>query len=127
MTTKVLSVLSDGYRATVEEQDDTVLWFTSMCAKDLDMAVLLESDAVNYPVRTENVADLILGGRKVADVPRLDRDVDALMTKGVTVSYLAEDLIARGIDESRLIDGVKPVARAELPALFEQFDQIWHW
>ncbi len=82
--TKVLSVLSDGYRATVEEQDDTVLWFTSMCAKELDMAVLLESDAVNYAVQTDDVADLNLGGRKAADVPRLDRDVDALMAKVTT-------------------------------------------
>lgn len=126
--TRVLSVVTEAYRATVEEQDDTVLWFTSMCGTaGLDVSVLLRESAVNYAVRGHDASGLRLGAAAVQHPPVLDADLADLVAKGVEVHYVREDLAERGIDEARLIDGVKPLKRGELSRLFANFDQVWHW
>jgi hypothetical protein len=43
-------------------------------------------------------------------------------SRGAT-SSLAE----RGIEGSDIIAGLKSIARAELPTLFERYEQVWHW
>jgi hypothetical protein len=128
MTTRVLSIVGTAYRATVEEQDDTILWLTSMCSSaGLDVSLLLRDNAVNYGVRGQDASGLRFGSAEVANPPAVDRDLEDLIAKGVSVRYVAEDLTERGVDESRLVDGVKPITRTELPALFAQFDQVWNW
>lgn len=125
---KVLSIVETAYRATAEEQDDTILWLNTMFKKaDLDVSLLLRASSVNYLVRGQDASGLSFGGREVTHPPRLDDDVSALLDAGVPVHYVSEDLVDRGIPTDRLIDGAKPISRAELPALFGQFDQIWHW
>jgi hypothetical protein len=128
MSTRVLSIVGTAYRGTIEEQDDTILWLTSMCSgAGLDVSVLLHSNAVNYAVRGQDAPGLRLGGIEVARPPALDRDLEDLMAKGVDVRYVVEDTEERGIDDGDLVGGVKPTRRAELPALFAAFDQVWHW
>lgn len=128
MTTRVLNIVRTAYRATVEEQDDTILWLTSMCSgAGLDVSVLLSENAVNYAVRGQDASGLRFGNTAVANPPAVDRDVEGLIAKGVVVRYVVEDLAERGVDESRLVDGAKPVTRPELPSLFAQFDQVWNW
>jgi hypothetical protein len=128
MATRVLSIVGTAYRGTIEEQDDTVLWLTAMCSgAGLDLAVLLQGDAVNYGVQGQDSAGLRFGDVEQAHPPRLDEDLLDLVAKGVAVHYVAEDLTALGIDDGELVDGLKPVARSELPALFDHFNQVWLW
>jgi sulfur relay (sulfurtransferase) DsrF/TusC family protein len=128
MGKKVLGIVETGYRATVEEQDDTILWLSSMFkGAGLDLTVLLRANAVNYAVRGQDASGLRFGDLEVTNPPRLDDDVAALLEKGVAVYYLAEDVGERGISEGDLVDGVKPVAQRDLPGLLDQFDQVWHW
>jgi predicted peroxiredoxin len=128
MGKKVLGIVETGYRATVEEQDDTILWLSSMFkGAGLDLTVLLRANAVNYAVRGQDASGLRFGDLEVTNPPTLDDDVEALLEKGVAVYYLAEDVGERGISEGDLVDGVKPVAQRDLPGLLDQFDQVWHW
>jgi predicted peroxiredoxin len=128
MSKKVLNILETGYRATVEEQDDTILWLSSMFkGAGLDVTLLLRANAVNYAVRGQDASGLRFGDLEVTNAPELDADLEALLDKGVAVYYVAEDVATRGIAEGALVDGLKPVSRTELPGLLDQFDQVWHW
>ncbi len=33
----------------------------------------------------------------------------------------------RGLGEGDLIPGLKGIARADLPRLLDDYDQVWHW
>jgi hypothetical protein len=128
MSKRVLSTVTSAYRGTVEEQDDTILWLTSMCSgAGLDVAVLLEGSAVTYALRGQDASGLRFADLDVANPPELDRDVEALLAKGVDVYYVEEDAAALALPLDGLVDGLKPVARPELPSLFEGFDQVWTW
>jgi sulfur relay (sulfurtransferase) DsrF/TusC family protein len=125
---KVLSIVETAYRATAEEQDDTILWLNTMFkGADLDVSILLRGNAVNYLVNGQDASGLSFGGLELTHPPKIDEDIATLLDKGVPVHYVAEDLADRGIPADKLVDGVKPVHRAELPALLGQYDQVWHW
>jgi len=124
----VLTIIETAYRATVEEQDDTVLWFTHMMkTSGLDTTVVLRSNAVNYAVNGQDASGLRFGDSELAHPPTIDRDVQALLDKGVPVYFVREDLEERGIAERDLVDGVKGLSRRELPGLLAGFDHVWHW
>ncbi|HUO81892.1 MAG TPA: DsrH/TusB family sulfur metabolism protein [Gammaproteobacteria bacterium] len=125
---KALHIIETAYRATLEEQDDPVVWIThAMKGAGADLGVVLRGNAVNYAVKGQEVAPLVFGARKQKHGPRLADDVAGLIGKGVDVYVIKEDLAARGLDGDELIDKLKPIGRAELPGLFEQHDQVWHW
>ena len=125
---KTLSIIETAYRATLEEQDDTIVWIThSMTGAGADLDVLLRGNAVNYAVKAQSVAPLRFGGRTQANAPDLAGDVAGLIGKGVDVFIVQDDLDERGIAAGDLIEGLKPVARTDLPGLLESHDQIWHW
>ncbi len=128
MAKRVLSIVETGYRATIEEQDDTILWLNNMFkGAGLDVTLLLRANAVNYGVRGQDASGLRFGNVEVAHPPAIDRDLADLMDKGVDVYYVAEDAVERGIANGQLIDGLKAVARRDLPAMFDDYDQVWHW
>jgi len=125
---KILNIVDSAYRATVEEQDDTVLWLSHMLKNNgLDISILLRGNASNYIVRGQDASGLSFGDLEVAHPPRIDQDIEALMAKGTPVYYVEEDATERGVVDGKLIDGVKPISRQQLPRLFEEFEQIWHW
>jgi hypothetical protein len=128
MTTRVLNIVGTAYRATVEEQDDTVLWLTSMCnGAGLDVTVLLEGNAVNYAVRGQDASGLSFGDVELANPPTIDHDVEALLGAGVGVLYVREDAERLGLQDVALVGGVKPVTRGEVPTLMAWYDQVWRW
>jgi hypothetical protein len=128
MATRVLSIVETPYRATIEEQDDTILWLTHMLQSNgLDMTLLLRANAVNYLVREQDASGLHVGDVTLPHPPRLDHDLVRLQEHGVPVVYVGDDLAARGISRDRLIEGAKEVTRSELPALLDEFEQVWHW
>ena len=128
MAQRILSVLGTAYRATVEEQDDTVLWLTHMLKSGgLDMTVLLRDNAVNYVVRGQDASGLRFGDVAVEHAPSMDVDLAALMDHGVPVLYVEEDAALRGVPADRVVDGAEGVPMADVPRLFLGFEQVWHW
>ncbi len=128
MAKKVLSIVASAYRATLEEQDDTVVWLAyTMKGVGADMDVLLRGNAVNYAVRGQDASGLVFGDRRQTRPPRVDEDLGRLISAGVRVFLVEEDLAERGVLRSDLIAGVEPIARAGLPGLLGPYDQVWHW
>lgn len=125
---KVLNIIETAYRATLEEQDDPVVWIThAMKGAGADLDVLLRGNAVNYAVRVQGVPPLAFGAREQKQAPRLAEAVSGLIGKGVHVHVVGEDLADRGLRPDELIDGLERVARADLPRLFGAYDRVWHW
>ena len=128
MSHKVLAIVETAYRATLEEQDDAVLWLThALKVAGADIHVLLRGAAVNYGVRDQDASGLSFGGRAQTQPPRLERDLAALAGKGATIYVLKEDLATRGIRPDELSPALELIGRESIPALFRGFDHIWHW
>ena len=125
---KALNIVETAYRATLEEQDDTIVWLThAMKGAGADLSVLLRGNAVNYAVQGQEVAPLSFGARTQANAPDIAGQVAGLIGKGVDVYIVQEDLADRGLSAGELIDGLKEVSRGDLATLFDGYDHIWHW
>jgi intracellular sulfur oxidation DsrE/DsrF family protein len=128
MAKQVLQIIDQGYRCTIEEQDDPAVWIThAMKGAGGGFGVLLRGSAVNYAVKGQNADGLRFGDKKQAHPPALESDVAKLVEKGITVYVVEDDAIDRGIEPSDLIGGIKPVARGGVAKLFADYDEIWHW
>jgi len=128
MATKVLNIVATAYRATLEEQDDTILWLSHVLkGGGADLDVLLRGNAVNYAVRDQDASGLAFGDRRQTQPPRLDEDVARLAASGARVFIVGDDLRERGVGVDDLVPGVQPIAAAELPGLLGRYDRVWHW
>lgn len=125
---KVLSIIESAYRATLEEQDDTIVWMTqAMRDGGATLTLLLRGNAVNYAVRGQDATGLTVGAWHQTQPPRLAEDLARLLAKGVPVLALAEDLEQRGIHAAELVDGVGRCGLDQLAALCDAHDLVWHW
>jgi DsrE/DsrF/DsrH-like protein len=125
---KVLHVVETAYRATLEEQDDTVLWLLQVLrVAGAELAVLLQGSAVSYILRTQDASGLAFGGWHQTRPPNMATQLAALIHDGVPVYAVEEDITDRGIRESRCIGGIRPLTRARVVELFDGFDQVWQW
>ena len=125
---KTLSIIESAYRATVEEQDDTIVWIHgAMKGAGADLAVLLRGNSVNYLVQRQDASGLAFGEWKQTQPPAIASDLAALVAKGVEVCYVAEDLTERGIERNELINGAQPVARAAVADLVSRYGRVWYW
>lgn len=125
---KVLQVIETAYRCNIEEQDDPTVWITlAMKGAGADLSVLLQGNAVSYAVRAQDASGLSLGGRTQAHPPDLARDVKKLVEKGIDVYLVRDDAAERGIEATDLVEGVKPIARGDVAALYDRHDQVWNW
>src|SRR5438309_11834526 len=105
---KYLSIIDSAYRATIEEQDDTAVWFThAMKNGGADVSILLRGDAVNYAVSGQDAKGLRFGARTVKG-PDMVRDIQAVIAKKIPLYAVADDLVERGITDSRQITGGEP-------------------
>jgi hypothetical protein len=128
MAKKILQIADSAFRCSIEEQDDTTVWIThAMKGAGADLALLLRGGAVNMAVKGLDASGLSFGGRTHAHPPRLEDDLAKLIAKGVHVYVVEDDVAARGLERTDLIDGLEPVSRTGLPKLFAGYDQIWHW
>ena len=124
----VLNIVSSGYRAIVEEQDDTVVWISHAMRKaGADVDLLLRGAASNYPVDGQSVVPITLGGRAQKHAPDVHGQIRQLLEGGARVFAVLEDLERRGIDRGRLLDDVEVVRADDLPTLMVGYDQVWHW
>lgn len=125
---KVLNIIETAYRATLEEQDDPVVWIIhAMKGAGADHTVLLRANAVNYTVKAQGAPPLAFGARQQKHGPRLAEAVSGLIDKGVEVYVVGDDLELRGLQKEELIAGARTVRAADLPALAAKYDQVWHW
>jgi sulfur relay (sulfurtransferase) DsrF/TusC family protein len=125
---KTLQIIRTAYRATIEEQDDTIVWITlAMRGAGADLDVLLTGDAVNYALPAQDASGLVFGEWKQTQPPRIANDVAKLIEKGVGVSIVAEDARERGLEETALVPGVRKVGRGELAGLLEKYGRVWQW
>ncbi len=126
---KILNILESAYRGTLEEQDDTVLWFAHMLANaNADIAVLLRGNAVNYLNKGQEVSDLRFGSVGLGNPPKIAEDIAALITKkNVPVYYVEEDARERGLEKSAFVPAAKPVSRATLANFVADYDRVFHW
>jgi intracellular sulfur oxidation DsrE/DsrF family protein len=125
---KTLSIIESAYRATLEEQDDTIVWLHgAMKGAGADLAVLLRGNAVGYLVQKQDARGLAFGEWRQTQPPAIASDLAALAAKGVEICYVAEDLADRGIARNELINGARPVDRAAIAGLVGSFGRVWYW
>lgn len=128
---KAINIIGTAYRATIEEQDDTIVWVThamkGAAGDDDELDVLLRGDAVNYGVKSQDASGLSFGKLKQTEPPRIAEDVDKLSGKNVKVYIVEEDLATRGIESSELIDGLETISRDAVARLVSDYDHVWHW
>lgn len=125
---KILSVVETAYRGTLEEQDDTSIWFTHILKNSgAEVSILLKSNAVNYAVRGQNASGLEFGGKAVPRSPKIDHDLSKMIEQGVPVYLIEEDAKDRGIADAELISGIRVISNSKIAQLFGEFEKIWHW
>ncbi len=124
----ILSIVETAYRATLEEQDDTILWLNHVLKNaGADISLLLRGSAVNYAVRGQDATGLAFGARRHSHPPALDKDLEKMIGAGVAVYAVTEDMRDCGLSKEDVIGDLTPLGRDEIPALFDRFDQVWHW
>jgi sulfur relay (sulfurtransferase) DsrF/TusC family protein len=126
---KVLNIVDTAYRATLEEQDDTIVWISAAMRTNANAPVdlLLRGNAVNYAVKAQDASGLSFGDQRQTQPPQLAKDLEKLREKGAKIFLVREALRERGIEDGELISGVEFVARDALAKLFGEYDQVWHW
>ena len=125
---RVLQIIEPAYRATLEEQDDTVLWFTrAIRGAGAPADVLLIGTAVSYAARGQSAVGLEIGAWSQRHPPAIELDMTKLIESGARISAVTEDLEERGISTQSMIRGVELLSRDAVSGLFGQYDRIWKW
>ena len=124
---KILNIVETAYRATLEEQDDTVLWLSSVLQRNgADVSLLLRGNAVNYIVRQECPA-LAIAGTGIRHPADPNANLRRLIEQGARIYAVADDAVERGLDPKRCLAGIELIERNTVAEVFDAHDQVQHW
>ena len=125
---KILNIVTKSFRATLEEQDDTVVWLVhTLKANGADVDLLLRGSSVVYGLKGQNPPTMRIGSWMQKNSPRFERDLKMLSDKGISLFYLEEDAEKLGIQKTDLMENCQPVSKKTLPALFSNYEHVWQW
>ena len=125
----LLCICDQGYRASIEEQDDTVVWLAHMLqrADDTETALLLRGSAVNYANKGQQSVGVTFGDWSQAKPANFPRDLASFLADGGALFVLSEDVASHGLSSSDLIDGANEVRRDAVAALMDDYDLVSFW
>ena len=122
-------IVETAYRATLEEQDDPVVWLCHACAAPAPSSTCCSTgNAVAYGVRAQEVAPLAVRQPAPAERARSRRRPRAVSSpSGSPASTWRRTPPSAAIDAGELLEGLVPVSRAKLALLFAGYDQVHRW
>lgn len=125
---KVLSIVESAYRGTIEEQDDTILWLNHIFQNSgAEITVLLRGNSVNYILKNQDASGLNFGDWKQTNPPELDKDLSAMIAKGIPIYAIEEDVRDRGLPQDKFIEGIQLIPLGKVAELCDRAEQVWHW
>lgn len=125
---RTLHILKSAHRATLEEQDDPILWLVqAMGAAGAEAAVLLCETAVGYGVIAQDASGLSFGARSHTHPPRIADDLARMLGNGMPIHYVSEDAAERGLSQDELVPGLIAVDREKVPDLLGSFERVFAW
>ena len=92
-----------------------------------DVGILLRGNAVNYAVAAQDPAGLVIGKFSIEHPANPNKDLLKMKQAGMPIHVVREDTEERGIAPGGLSKDFDLISRQDLPRLFAQYDQVWHW
>ncbi|MCL6270519.1 DsrE family protein [Sansalvadorimonas sp. 2012CJ34-2] len=125
---KVLSIISTPWRATLEEQDDTIIWLMHAIADvGAEVDVILYGDAAGYGAKGLDARGLTFGQTSQSNPPDINRDLINFLKRGRKVFICEKSLSHLGIHKDSVLPGLELVSKDKLVQLFDRYDKVWHW
>ena len=125
---RTLHIVRQAHRATLEEQDDPILWLVqAMQAGGADASVLLCGTAVGYGILGQDASGLAFGAHRQTQPPRIADDLERMLERGIPIRFVSEDADERGLPRDRLVPGLEPIAREKVAELLGRFDRVYAW